>query len=92
MIDISIKQANKDGSVESRIVTLTREDNKILVPSALFQSNLMPTMKTCALLLYALPEGMTLNKSLKLIKTDLHFFPLHNNEAKISKIRAGDII
>uniref|UniRef100_A0A3Q3XGW4 Tyrosine-protein kinase n=1 Tax=Mola mola TaxID=94237 RepID=A0A3Q3XGW4_MOLML len=30
VIDISIKQANKDGSVESRIVTLTRQDNKIL--------------------------------------------------------------
>ncbi|XP_074546358.1 tyrosine-protein kinase JAK2-like [Halichoeres trimaculatus] len=30
MIDISIKQANKEGSVESRIVTLTRQDNKIM--------------------------------------------------------------
>ncbi|XP_056287925.1 tyrosine-protein kinase JAK2a [Pseudoliparis swirei] len=30
VIDISIKQANKDGSVESRIVTLTRQDNQIL--------------------------------------------------------------
>ncbi|XP_041666012.1 tyrosine-protein kinase JAK2a [Cheilinus undulatus] len=30
VIDISIKQANKEGSVESRIVTLTRQDNKTL--------------------------------------------------------------
>nr|XP_046231734.1 tyrosine-protein kinase JAK2a isoform X2 [Scatophagus argus] len=30
VIDISIKQANKEGSVESRIVTLTRQDNQIL--------------------------------------------------------------
>uniref|UniRef100_UPI0037E7AD42 tyrosine-protein kinase JAK2a isoform X2 n=1 Tax=Semicossyphus pulcher TaxID=241346 RepID=UPI0037E7AD42 len=30
VIDISIKQSNKEGSVESRIVTLTRQDNKIL--------------------------------------------------------------
>ncbi|XP_070707260.1 tyrosine-protein kinase JAK2a [Pempheris klunzingeri] len=30
VIDISIKQANKDGSVESRIVTLTRQDNQTL--------------------------------------------------------------
>ena len=31
VIDISIKQANKEGSVDSRIVTLTRQDNQILV-------------------------------------------------------------
>lgn len=31
VIDIGIKQANKEGSVESRIVTLTRQDNQILV-------------------------------------------------------------
>lgn len=31
MIDISIKQANKEGSLESRIVTLTKQDNSILV-------------------------------------------------------------
>lgn len=31
VIDISIKQANKEGSVEGRIVTLTRQDNQILV-------------------------------------------------------------
>ncbi|XP_054612501.1 tyrosine-protein kinase JAK2a isoform X4 [Dunckerocampus dactyliophorus] len=30
VIDISIKQANKEGSAESRIVTLTRQDNQIL--------------------------------------------------------------
>ncbi|XP_068429971.1 tyrosine-protein kinase JAK2a [Clinocottus analis] len=30
VIDISIKQAEKDGSVESRVVTLTRQDNQIL--------------------------------------------------------------
>ncbi|KAM6975274.1 LOW QUALITY PROTEIN: tyrosine-protein kinase JAK2a [Tautogolabrus adspersus] len=30
VIDISIKQANKEGSVEGRIVTLTKQDNKIL--------------------------------------------------------------
>lgn len=30
VIDISIKQANKEGSVESRIVTLTKQDNQIL--------------------------------------------------------------
>ncbi|XP_033503192.1 tyrosine-protein kinase JAK2a [Epinephelus lanceolatus] len=30
VIDISIKQANKEGSVESRIVTLTRQDNHTL--------------------------------------------------------------
>ncbi|KAK5900765.1 hypothetical protein CgunFtcFv8_025697 [Champsocephalus gunnari] len=30
VIDISIKQSNKEGSVESRIVTLTRQDNHIL--------------------------------------------------------------
>uniref|UniRef100_A0A3Q3K8Q4 Tyrosine-protein kinase n=1 Tax=Monopterus albus TaxID=43700 RepID=A0A3Q3K8Q4_MONAL len=30
VIDISIKQANKEGSVESRIVTLTRQNNQIL--------------------------------------------------------------
>uniref|UniRef100_A0A671XZ85 Tyrosine-protein kinase n=1 Tax=Sparus aurata TaxID=8175 RepID=A0A671XZ85_SPAAU len=30
VIDISIKQANKEGSMESRVVTLTRQDNKIL--------------------------------------------------------------
>ncbi|CAJ1070903.1 tyrosine-protein kinase JAK2-like [Xyrichtys novacula] len=30
VIDISIKQANKEGSVESRVVTLTTQDNKIL--------------------------------------------------------------
>ncbi|XP_053731607.1 tyrosine-protein kinase JAK2a isoform X1 [Synchiropus splendidus] len=30
VIDIGIKQANKDGSVESRIVTLTRQDNQTL--------------------------------------------------------------
>ncbi|XP_068608992.1 tyrosine-protein kinase JAK2-like [Brachionichthys hirsutus] len=30
VIDISIKQANKEGSVESRIVSLTRQDNQIL--------------------------------------------------------------
>ncbi|XP_029024743.1 tyrosine-protein kinase JAK2a [Betta splendens] len=30
VIDISIKQANSEGSVESRIVTLTRQDNHIL--------------------------------------------------------------
>lgn len=31
VIDISIKQANKEGSVESRVVTITREDNNTLV-------------------------------------------------------------
>lgn len=31
VIDISIKQANKEGSAESRIVTLTRQDSQILV-------------------------------------------------------------
>lgn len=31
MIDISIKQSNKEGSAESRIVTLTKQDNQILV-------------------------------------------------------------
>lgn len=31
VIDISIKQANKEGSLESRIVTLTKQDNTILV-------------------------------------------------------------
>lgn len=31
VIDISIKQANKEGSLESRIVTLTKQDNSILV-------------------------------------------------------------
>uniref|UniRef100_A0A7N6BA69 Tyrosine-protein kinase JAK2 n=1 Tax=Anabas testudineus TaxID=64144 RepID=A0A7N6BA69_ANATE len=30
VIDISIKQGHKEGSVESRIVTLTRQDNQIL--------------------------------------------------------------
>uniref|UniRef100_A0AAQ4PYC5 Tyrosine-protein kinase n=1 Tax=Gasterosteus aculeatus aculeatus TaxID=481459 RepID=A0AAQ4PYC5_GASAC len=30
VIDVSIKQANKEGSAESRIVTLTRQDNQIL--------------------------------------------------------------
>ncbi|KAM8743660.1 tyrosine-protein kinase JAK2a isoform 1-T1 [Acanthopagrus schlegelii] len=30
VIDISIKQANKEGSMESRVVTLTRQDNQIL--------------------------------------------------------------
>ncbi|TKS84558.1 Tyrosine-protein kinase JAK2 [Collichthys lucidus] len=30
MIDISIKQSNKEGSAESRIVTLTKQDNQIL--------------------------------------------------------------
>ncbi|XP_034565483.1 tyrosine-protein kinase JAK2-like [Notolabrus celidotus] len=30
MIDISIKQANKEGSVESRVVTLTRQNNNTL--------------------------------------------------------------
>uniref|UniRef100_A0A8C5ESZ5 Tyrosine-protein kinase n=1 Tax=Gouania willdenowi TaxID=441366 RepID=A0A8C5ESZ5_GOUWI len=30
VIDISIKQGNKEGSAESRIVTLTRQDNQIL--------------------------------------------------------------
>ncbi|XP_034048012.1 tyrosine-protein kinase JAK2a [Thalassophryne amazonica] len=30
VIDISIKQSNKEGSVESRIVTLTTQDNRIL--------------------------------------------------------------
>uniref|UniRef100_A0A7N8YH23 Tyrosine-protein kinase n=1 Tax=Mastacembelus armatus TaxID=205130 RepID=A0A7N8YH23_9TELE len=30
VIDISIKQSNKEGSVESRIVTLTRQDNQTL--------------------------------------------------------------
>ncbi|KAM4635380.1 tyrosine-protein kinase JAK2a [Polymixia lowei] len=30
VIDISIKQSNKEGSVESRVVTLTRQDNQIL--------------------------------------------------------------
>uniref|UniRef100_A0A665VND6 Tyrosine-protein kinase n=1 Tax=Echeneis naucrates TaxID=173247 RepID=A0A665VND6_ECHNA len=30
LIDISIKQANKEGSAESRIVTLTRQDSQIL--------------------------------------------------------------
>ncbi|XP_075901103.1 tyrosine-protein kinase JAK2a isoform X2 [Nelusetta ayraudi] len=30
VIDISIKQANKEGSLESRIVTLTKQDNTIL--------------------------------------------------------------
>lgn len=36
VMDIGIKQANKDGSVESRIVTLTRQDNVILVRHTLF--------------------------------------------------------
>lgn len=31
VIDISIRQANKEGSVESRIVTLTTQDNQTLV-------------------------------------------------------------
>lgn len=31
VIDISIKQANKEGSGESRIVTITKQDNQILV-------------------------------------------------------------
>ena len=31
VIDISVKQSNKEGSAESRIVTLTRQDSKILV-------------------------------------------------------------
>lgn len=31
VIDISIKQGNKEGSVQSRVVTLTRQDNQILV-------------------------------------------------------------
>lgn len=31
VIDISIKQANKEGAVESRIVTLTTQDNRTLV-------------------------------------------------------------
>lgn len=31
VIDISIKQANKEGSLESRIVTLTKQDNRTLV-------------------------------------------------------------
>lgn len=31
MIDISIKQANKEASVDGRVVTLTRQDNHILV-------------------------------------------------------------
>uniref|UniRef100_A0A672ZJM9 Tyrosine-protein kinase n=1 Tax=Sphaeramia orbicularis TaxID=375764 RepID=A0A672ZJM9_9TELE len=35
VIDISIKQANKEGSVESRIVTLTTQDNKVLVCTSL---------------------------------------------------------
>ncbi|XP_012992461.1 tyrosine-protein kinase JAK2a [Esox lucius] len=30
VIDISIKQANKDGSIESRIVTINRQDNQTL--------------------------------------------------------------
>ncbi|XP_062268891.1 tyrosine-protein kinase JAK2a [Platichthys flesus] len=30
VIDISVKQSNKEGSAESRIVTLTRQDSKIL--------------------------------------------------------------
>uniref|UniRef100_A0A672JDA0 Tyrosine-protein kinase n=1 Tax=Salarias fasciatus TaxID=181472 RepID=A0A672JDA0_SALFA len=30
VIDISIKQGNKEGSAESRVVTLTRQDNQIL--------------------------------------------------------------
>lgn len=33
VIDISIRQANKEGSVESRIVTLTTQDNQTLVQS-----------------------------------------------------------
>lgn len=36
VIDISIKQANKEGSMESRIVTLTRQDNKTLVLYSLY--------------------------------------------------------
>lgn len=31
MIDISVKQANQDGSAQSRVVTVTKQDNKILV-------------------------------------------------------------
>lgn len=31
VIDISIRQANKEGSVESRIVTLTTQKNETLV-------------------------------------------------------------
>lgn len=31
VIDISIKQGNKEGSAESRVVSLTRQDNQILV-------------------------------------------------------------
>lgn len=31
MIDISVKQANTEGSAESRVVTITKQDNKTLV-------------------------------------------------------------
>lgn len=31
VIDISIKQANAEGSVESRVVTITKQDNQTLV-------------------------------------------------------------
>lgn len=31
VIDISVKQANQDGSAQSRVVTVTKQDNKILV-------------------------------------------------------------
>lgn len=39
VIDVSIKQANKEGSAESRIVTLTRQDNQILVENSLKSSS-----------------------------------------------------
>lgn len=31
VIDISVKQANKEGSAESRVVTVTKQDNQMLV-------------------------------------------------------------
>lgn len=36
VIDISVKQANKEGSAESRVVTVTKQDNQILVSSFSF--------------------------------------------------------
>lgn len=46
MIDISVKQANKEGSLESRVVTLTKQDNSILVCCRSVLRRFLPKKKT----------------------------------------------
>lgn len=60
VIDISIKQGNKDGSVESRIVSLTRQDNRILVKYMLLPLSLLLLIQILLIMSYGceFPEQM----------------------------------